>query len=108
MRRCEHLHTLWRAGQERIDVPGYFAKIFGERNNARIPAAEDQSLVYLDAGCTHEPVFGKIEILRKVSIECRCHEPAGPLIGPAVIRTNKVTDVARIRTTNFGASMSAA
>ena len=59
-------------------------------------------------GTRTSPCCGKIEILRKMSIECRRHEPAGPLIGPAVIRANKVTDVARIGTTNFGAAMSAA
>ena len=108
MRRCEHLHALRRARQKRIDVPGYFAKIFGKRNNVRIPAAEDQSFVGLHTGYAHEPMLGKIKILRKVPVECRCHEPARPLVGPAVIRANKVAHVARIRTTNLGAPMSAA
>ena len=32
MWRCQHLHALRRAGQERINVPGYFAEIFVKRN----------------------------------------------------------------------------
>ena len=97
MRRRQHLHALRRARQERIDVPGYVAEIFGERNDVRIPAAEDQSLVDFEARNARQSVFGKIEILRKVSVERRRHQPAGPLVGPAVIRTDEMTRVAGIR-----------
>src|SRR5262249_61061189 len=79
---CQHLHALRRAGQERINVPGYFAERFVKRNNVRAPAAKNQSFMDLHARYVHESVFGKIEILGNVSVKCCCHKPAriaGPL-----------------------------
>src|SRR5262245_31583524 len=108
MWRRKHLHALRGAGQKRIDVPDYFAKILVQRNDVGIPAPEDQSFVDLYAGYAHEPVLGKIEILRKVPVKRCCHQPARPLIGPAVIRADEVANVARIRTTNLGPPVAAA
>src|SRR5262245_36950778 len=108
MRRCQHLHALRRAGQKRINVPGYLAEIFAERNNVRVPTAENQSFVGLHAGYTHESMFGEIKVLGNVSVKCRCHEATGPLVGPAVIRTNEVSNVAGIRATNLSAPVTAA
>src|SRR5262249_31179997 len=104
---CQHLHALRRAGQERINLPSYFAEIFVKRNNVRVPAAKNQSFVDLHARYMHESVFGKLEVLGNVSVKCCCHKPARPLVGPAVIRTNEVSYVAGIRTTNLGAPMTA-
>src|SRR5262245_5286508 len=104
---CQHLHALRRAGQERINVPGYFAEIFVKRNNVRVPAAKNQSFMDLHARYVHESVFGKIEVLGKVSIKCSRHKATRPLVGPAVIRTNEVSNVAGIRTTNPSAPMTA-
>src|SRR5262245_17865133 len=108
MWRRKHLHTLRRAGQKRIDVPDYFAEIFAQRNDVWIPAAENQSLVALYAGYAHEPMLGEVEILWKVSVERRRHQPARPIVGPAVIRANEVANAARIRPTNLGPPMTAA
>src|SRR4029453_13578462 len=108
MRRRKHLHALRRAGQKRVDVPDYFAKILAQGNDVRIPAAENQSFVDLYAGCVQDPLLGKVEILWKGPIECRCHQPAGQLIGPAMIGANEVANAARIRPTNLGPAMTAA
>src|SRR5215469_2833952 len=107
MWRCQNFHALWRAGQKRINVPGYFTKIFAKRNNVRIPTSKNQSFVDLHAGYAHESVFGQIKVLGKVSVKCSRHQATRPLVGPAVIRTNEVTNVAGIRTTNPSAPMTA-
>src|SRR5215467_7456674 len=108
MWRCQHLHALRRAGQKRIDIPGYLAEIFPKRNDVRVPTAKNQSFVDLDARYVHESVFGIIKVLGNMSIKCRCHQATRPLVGPAVIRTNEVSNVAGIRATNLGAPMTAA
>src|SRR5262245_17760946 len=108
MWRCQHLHALRRTGQKRIDIPSYLAEIFAKRNDVRVPTAKNQSFVDLDARYVHESVFGKIKVLGNMSIKCRRHQATRPLVGPAVIRTNEVSNVAGIRTTNLGAPMTAA
>src|SRR5262245_15481130 len=107
MWRCQHLHALWRAGQKRINVPGYFAKIFAKRNNARVPTPKNHSFVDLHAGYAHESVFGQVKVLRKVSVKCSRDKATRPLVGPAVIRTNEVSNVAGLRTTKPRAPMTA-
>src|SRR5919204_3166062 len=107
MWRCQHFHALWRAGQKRINVPGYFAKIFAKRNNVRVPTSKNQPFVDLHAGYAHESVLGQVKVLGKVSVKCSGHKATRSLVGPAVIWTNEVTNVAGIRTTNPSAPMTA-
>src|SRR5262249_4560099 len=108
MWRCPHLHALRGAGQKRIDIPSYLAEIFVKRNDVPVPTAKNQSFLHPHAGDVHQSVFGKIKILGNMSIKCRSHQATRPLVGPAVIRTNEVSNVAGIRATNLGAPMTAA
>src|SRR5262249_53457778 len=107
MWRCQKFHAFWGAGQKRINVPGYLTKIFAKRNKVCVPTSKNKIFFEIPSGDAHQTVFCQIKVLWKVSVKCSRHQATRPLVGPAVIRTNEVTNVAGIRTTNPSASMTA-
>ncbi len=108
VRRREHLHALRRTREERLDVPGDVAEIVRQRLDAFVPAAENQPLEVFDAGNARQPITRKIEAFREVLVESRGHQPAGPLVGPAVIRADEVARISGIGPADLRAAMPAA
>ena len=68
-------------------------EIIAKRFDVGVPAAENQPFIGLQARHVRQSELRKIEALRKVLVERGRHQAARPLIGPAVIRANKMPGV---------------